>query len=205
MTQSKSATTPKAKLSRKEIRERAAARQQFYSRLTWGAVVILALIVLGYAGWQLVRPRPGVGVPQMGRTHIEVGAPHEAYNTDPPTSGPHYAQPVSAGFYDEAPPDENLVHSLEHGYVIIWYNCTSLAEGNCQSLKTQIRGVLDRAGPVGLFSDIKKLIAVPRPKMDALLALTSWGRLLKLGAFDEAVILDFINNLRGQAPEGNVP
>jgi hypothetical protein len=46
-------------------------------------------------------------------------ASHEPYNTGPPTFGPHYVPPASAGFYDQALPDETLVRSLEHGYVVI--------------------------------------------------------------------------------------
>lgn len=193
-----------ARRGQKEVLRAKQERQLRMVRLAWGAAGLIALAVILYFGWRVFGPKPGQSFPFQVRQHIQLGDPHEPYNSDPPTSGPH-AAPVTAGFYDDALPDENLVHNLEHGYVIIWYNCTSLAEVNCQSLKTQIRGVMDRAGPISLFSDIKKLIAVPRPKMDALLALTSWGRLLKLGTFDEAVMLDFINTLRGQAPEGNVP
>lgn len=193
--------------SSKSIKERKLAerqRKQLIERLVWGAIGVVFLAALAYVGWIVFGPKPGQSIPTQGQQHIQLGDPHAAYNSDPPTSGPH-AAPVAAGFYDEAPPDENLVHNLEHGYVIIWYNCSSLTEAGCQSLKTQIRGVMDRAGPASLFSDARKLIAVPRPKMDTLLALTSWGRLLKLETFGEAVMSDFIDKLRNQAPEGNVP
>ena len=55
------------------------------------------------------------------------------------------------------------------------------------------------------LTEAKKLIAVPRSTMDAQIALTSWGRLQKLPAFDEAEINNFINKLRNQAPEPNAP
>jgi hypothetical protein len=101
-----------------------------------GAVGIAFLALLGYGAWNLLRPKPGQSVPQQARTHIQVGDAHEPYNTEPPTSGPH-AGTVRADFYDEAPPDENLVHNLEHGYVIIWYNCSTLEEAQCQTFKEQ--------------------------------------------------------------------
>ncbi len=48
------------------------------------------------------------------------------YSTVPPTSGPHFAQPVIADrkLYTPAdkPPMENLVHNLEHGYTVLWYD-----------------------------------------------------------------------------------
>ena len=89
------------------------------------------------------------------------------------------------------------MHNLEHGYVIVWYNCTSLDESQCQTFRTQIGNVVSSAGP--------KVVAVPRPDMDTLIAVTSWGRIDKLTRFDEAEIGDFINSFRGRAPEGNAP
>ena len=48
------------------------------------------------------------------------------YDTVPPSHGPHFAQPaVSARkFYTAAdrPPVETLVHNLEHGYTVLWYD-----------------------------------------------------------------------------------
>ena len=42
------------------------------------------------------------------------------YNTNPPTTGRHYEIPAQDGIYGEAPQDEQLVHNMEHGRVIIW-------------------------------------------------------------------------------------
>ena len=44
------------------------------------------------------------------------------YNSNPPTSGNHNPQPAAFKIYDNAVPKENLVHSMEHGGVIVWYN-----------------------------------------------------------------------------------
>ena len=48
------------------------------------------------------------------------------YEVSPPSSGPHYATwaPFDKKFYtaDDRPPVPNLVHNLEHGYTILWYN-----------------------------------------------------------------------------------
>ena len=203
MMQSKSVTTPKAKSSKKEMQARARARQQRNSRLTWGAAALLALAALAYGGWQLFRPRLGVSVPEMGREHIQLSVPHEPYNSDPPTSGPH-AAPIQAGFYDEAAPDESLVHNLEHGYVVIWYNCAGMDEVACDAFKAQIRDVMERAGTVDL-SGATKVIAVPRPTLPGPIAATSWGRLYQPEAFDAAELLTFIKEFRKKAPEPNAP
>jgi hypothetical protein len=48
------------------------------------------------------------------------------YDTIPPSSGNHFAVPITPAlaFYtaEDRPPLENLVHNLEHGYTIVWYD-----------------------------------------------------------------------------------
>ena len=48
------------------------------------------------------------------------------YTTIPPSHGPHFAVPDVSGrdFYTAAdrPALETLVHNLEHGYTILWYD-----------------------------------------------------------------------------------
>lgn len=48
------------------------------------------------------------------------------YDTVPPSNGPHFAQPDTdkREFYTAAdrPPIEALVHNLEHGYTVLWYD-----------------------------------------------------------------------------------
>jgi Protein of unknown function (DUF3105) len=43
------------------------------------------------------------------------------YPTIPPASGPHDPTPLTAGIYDTPPDVYRMLHSLEHGAVIIWY------------------------------------------------------------------------------------
>ena len=55
------------------------------------------------------------------RDHIQDPAQKLNYRENPPTSGKHFAVPADDGLYNGAPPpDTALVHSLEHGRVIIW-------------------------------------------------------------------------------------
>src|SRR5215211_3386847 len=42
------------------------------------------------------------------------------YDDNPPTEGRHYQEPAPDGLYFEAPQDEQLVHNLEHGRVVVW-------------------------------------------------------------------------------------
>ena len=61
------------------------------------------------------------------RTHVEDGTV-EKYATVPPSYGPHWGSPVfpARTFYTarDKPQMEQLVHNLEHGYTILWYDDT---------------------------------------------------------------------------------
>lgn len=157
--------------------------------------IIVAVLLVGSVTWairQSNRPVPGEAVPIQGQEHIPQGQSHPAYNSDPPTSGWHYDQPADAGFYETPLPDEELVHNLEHGHVIISYDCNKLA--NCETVKTELRGIVDR------FQQWK-VVAVPRENADAPLALTAWGRIDKLDTYNENRIVAFIRYWRDRGPE----
>lgn len=150
--------------------------------------IAIALAVGGFLVWayfQLSKPLPGEAVAEMGRNHVPVGTV-VTYNSNPPTSGPHYAEWTRAGIYDQAPDDRNLVHSLEHGYVIIFYHDKTLK---------------DRLAKLAQDLRVWKLIVIPRDNLDAPLALTAWTRILKLQSVDEAKIRDFVNTFRDAGPE----
>jgi hypothetical protein len=44
------------------------------------------------------------------------------YPSQPPASGPHAPTTLAAGVYSSPPPMDALVHSLEHGAAIVWYD-----------------------------------------------------------------------------------
>lgn len=127
------------------------------------------------------------------------------YNSDPPTSGRHYASEFDAGFFDEADlaglpayPEGYLVHNLEHGYVIFWYNCAVWGEAGCEPLKSGIQNVMAEFGGV-------KLIAFPRASLRVPLAMTSWGRLQEFKSFDAELARRFVRANRYHAPEPDAP
>jgi hypothetical protein len=84
------------------------------------------------------------------------------YNSNPPTSGRHYAVPADDGAYSTAPSDEQLVHNLEHGRVIIWFK-PSLPKDTRADLKA-------------LFDeDTYQMVLVPRAKMPYEVAASAWN------------------------------
>ena len=135
------------------------------------------------------KPLMGQAIPIQGQTHIQRGEKHPAYNSNPPTSGWHYGDGVGgSGIHDSEVPDELLVHSLEHGAVILSYNA-SLPASDVEKLKQIFRQTTGKG------------VMVPRSNLDVPIALTSWGRLLKLQTIDEKKIKAFFTTNSDRGPE----
>ena len=168
----------------------------------WGGLALLVLLALGAMIWQGVRPATGESVSVMTSSpHITIDTDPGSYNSDPPTSGLHYPEEATAKFYDTnyyTYPAGYLVHNLEHGYVIFWYNCNALSESDCADLKTQIKSAMDDLGGI-------KLIAYPWPSLDVPVAMTSWGRLQKFETFDPLEAKAFVRSNLNRSPEPNAP
>lgn len=73
------------------------------------------------AGCAPVEENPATG----NQEHVPDGTPVD-YARLPPDSGPHYNHwaPFTTRFYavEDRPEIQELVHNLEHGYTIVWYN-----------------------------------------------------------------------------------
>ncbi len=186
--------------------------------LITGLVLILAGV--GFFIFNETKPRPGTDIADLGRGHVPIGTKID-YNSNPPTSGPHYEIWVKPGVYDRPQEDRNLVHSLEHGYIVISYNCDlgNTNEGSKKDNKTATEDSTQSAKLTDKYDaeDCKKLISdltaiyeqkgknriviVPRPDLDIKLALTAWGKLDKLDNFDKKRIENFIDSNRNKGPE----
>src|SRR3989304_1960421 len=75
-------------------------RQQLKGSLIWGGLGLGVLAIIGLIVWQGVRPRTGEEIPIMTSTHIAVDSDPGEYNSDPPTSGPHYPEEAQTGFHE---------------------------------------------------------------------------------------------------------
>lgn len=139
-------------------------------------------------------------------SHLNEGTPIE-YSTSPPVGGPHYNSPMSAGFYKEGDdqlnlfqPEGYIVHALEHGYVAIWYNCSTLSPEDCDGLKEQVQNILDE--------NSFKIIAFPWSNMTEEVVMTSWEMEYRFpNGFNQDDAVEFIkaNRSNPRAPEPNVP
>ena len=130
-------------------------------------------------------------MPDEGATHVSEGT-KVTYQSNPPTSGSHWQDPLLDGIYEKEKPDEALVHSLEHGRIWISYQ-PSLPQSAIDQLKS-------------IASEQKRVILTPRALNEAPIALAAWRRLdtfsLLVGdTVDEQRIVDFIERYRDKGPE----
>ena len=202
-----------SKSTRERIRSK--RRRERTRIIVIGAIIAIA-VVAGIA-WLANQSREresgeAVEIPQVQPVeemaeiaHVAEGTDPGPYNSDPPTSGKHYPTQAFADFIEEDGlesfgdfPEGYLVHSLEHGYVIFWYNCDVLIDTECEDLKDEIQQVMGRVGDF-------KVIGFPWPTLEEPVVLSSWGRLLRFDEFDPNVAEQYVRNFRNQAPEPNAP
>jgi len=137
----------------------------------------------------------------QGRSHIQSPATFN-YNSNPPTSGSHYAiagtAPTPTGVHLQPIPDEDQVHNLEHGHIGIQYN----------NLPDSVRSALEG------FTNARDtyVFMAPRPSLPASvqLAFTRWDQLITCASpTDPAGVVKlataFYNDFHGLGPEGALP
>jgi hypothetical protein len=148
-------------------------------------------------------PFLGRWYPSQGHTHLNAGEPDDfVYSSNPPTSGPH-REMFTDTFVSPVPlPKYVQVHLLEHGNVLLQYNCS------CPDLASALASIAmvydvhlmptNELQPTS--ADVQNgedqglaVIVAPYPNMKSRIALTAWTRLATLDALDKAKILSFIN------------
>ncbi len=115
------------------------------------------------------------------------------YATSPPVGGAHNPVWANCGAYDEPVPEENVVHSLEHGAVWIAY---------AEDLDaTQVDALAARAEA----SD--HVLVAPYPGLGDAIVLTAWNRQLAVGSAADPRIDAFVETYVDgpTAPETSAP
>ena len=153
-------------------------------------IIIGGILLASNQNARLSKPLMGQEI-QVSEGHVPDGT-KLTLSSNPPAGGEHYGDNTAhAGLYDMShiPADGYLVHSLEHGAVILWYNPKELADNQISKLKD-------------VFSSIGgKSIMVPRTDLPVPLALSSWGRILKLQTVDSQEIKSFFATNMYRGPE----
>ena len=191
------------RLHAREAQRQREKGRQLRNRLLLGAAAVVAVAAVVFFVIRSVDNQPGRFVQIQGTAHIEKGTAHAAYNSSPPTSGPHWniggEAPAAWGIYKEPIPDEAQIHNLEHGGVAIQYNCR-----DCPDLVQQIEDFYNRWTPdhrLALFPQSTKIIVAPYYNMPTRIALTAWGRIDTMESWDEERAVRFIQAWRNKGPE----
>lgn len=175
-------------------------------RLNWAiaaGIVVLAAAGAGY-WWQqgqieqsfealAAQGQPALerveSMPSQGTRHLAPGESH-SYGERFPTSGPHDRTPTAPGFYEDPRPPTRLVHALEHGHVVVYYDAPGEA-------------VLERLRDWASVYDghWDGVVATKKPGLGETVVLTAWTKILRLTPFDPAAAAAFIDAYRGRGPE----
>ncbi|GAC1314940.1 MAG: hypothetical protein NVSMB2_05280 [Chloroflexota bacterium] len=131
-------------------------------------------------------------------THVAADSPLQ-YSSRPPVGGQHYPtwypdygvvdDPVAPGYW---------VHNLEHGAVVLLYQCPN----DCADTRAQLRTLYD-----GLPRSTSARVSAPRmlvtryDDMDSQYAVVAWGHKLVLNSLDAAPIDAFYEKFVNRGPE----
>lgn len=164
------------------------------------------LVVVAALWWVAnIRHREFVALAESGRGELQArvvtepsaGRGHDAaaggYDHRFPTSGLHNPTWIDPGFYTERQSKARLVHSLEHGNIVIYY-----AEPGEEALERL------REWAARYDDQWSGLVLVPAAGLGRSLVLTAWTRRLTLDEFQPELAAAFIDAYRGRGPENPV-
>ena len=148
------------------------------------AVAVVALLVFTFA----LTPKPANyagggagdvsainGVEAFTNTagHVETAV---TYEQTPPAGGEHNPAWLNCGVYDQAVPNENAVHSLEHGAVWVTHD-PDISDAELDKLKAQLPSTY--------------VILSPYDDLPAPIVLSVWNAQLQVDSAEDARIVDF--------------
>jgi hypothetical protein len=146
--------------------------------------------------------------PIEGRTHVALCAVVD-YRTNPPSSGNHYPIWASYKTYSSPIPEGFWVHDLEHGAVVLTYNCAVGAaadSGTCNdeiaAAAAMIASLPDDPECDALGQGVRRRsVLAPDPKLNVRFAASAWGWTLRADCFDDPVFRAFETAHYGHGPE----
>lgn len=195
--------------------------------------IFVGLMVLAGGGWLMRKGKvlgtvfelPGEAVADQGREHWGRAELEKfVYNSNPPTSGPHDPDWIRPGVYDSPQDKYKLIHSLEHGYVVISYNCQAPSPKSQTSIFSvrahEDEGDLDNdevsspsASPIPSCElgdqlksfveklGLKRVIVNPNLEINKRIVIVAWERILKMDSFDEELAEKFVRAFHNKGPE----
>jgi hypothetical protein len=135
--------------------------------------------------------------------------PLSSYPTQPPTSGPHNVTPLASGEYPDSPPIDQVIHSLEHGAVVIWYDPAALTSQELTDLQTFFNKTAEREHVIVAPYDYPQEGEAGQLPEGKQMVLVAWQRMETCNTVSLPAAFEFVyhyaarsnSDYRGVAPE----
>ncbi|WP_394843425.1 DUF3105 domain-containing protein [Pendulispora brunnea] len=127
-----------------------------------------------------------------------------AYNSNPPSSGPHDQDWAAFQEFTDPVPQRNYVHDLEHGAVVFLYRCDLPGAGDCNAITELFRSTVSGLPDDPICANETKrvrTVITPDPRIDVPIAATAWGWTYRARCIDPASLAAFVRDHYGQGPE----
>lgn len=174
------------------------------SKVVWWTVgSVVAVLLIGAIVASIVfAPAPpasyqagGTGAEIEGVETFDNATSHVEGTVDypqaPPAGGPHNQIWLNCGVYEQPVPNENAVHSMEHGAVWVTYDADELSADELSTLKSHLPS--------------SYVILSPYADLDSPVVLSNWNHQLAVDSVDDERIPEFFEEYwRSQdVPEAN--
>lgn len=171
------------------------------------AAIVLIVAGIGYYFWSsgsekntfLKDAASGGSITSKIKTTASKGTAHlrpgesQNYQDAYPTSGPHEPKSTQTGFYTTRQRPTRLVHALEHGNIVIYYD--KPGDEVLETLRSW----------AALYSGAwDGVVVTPSAGIGQMIVMTAWTKRLSLEKFNRADAAAFIDLFRGRGPENRV-
>ena len=121
------------------------------------------------------------------------------YPTAPPVSGDHYPVWAAYGSYDYEIPAGYLVHNLEHGAIVLSYDCPDGCAEEVSAARAHIEGL--PTDPRCSADVSHQVVLAPSNSLGSRWAGAAWGFALRAECFDADAFRTFYEEHVGRGPE----
>jgi hypothetical protein len=183
--------------ARRQAKAEAEARQRRAEfRAKWIRRGILLVIIVGLTWFFFLRTQRPTEIAgheldlfsesQGSPPHVDTPV---AYPMTPPVSGQHAPTPMGCGTHAEQPPNETMVHALEHGAIGLLFDPERAAEEDIRELEAIVAD-----------SD-SHVFSAPYSGMETTFSIISWGEMMRLDELDAPAIDEYIDTFIEGGPE----
>lgn len=158
----------------------------------WVSITAVVLAIGLAVAFVIIREeanRPSLDAVQTFKVVQEHVATPVSYAQTPPAGGEHSPVWLNCGIYDKPVPNENAVHSMEHGAVWVTYQ-SSLPADKVEALRSSLPSTY--------------VILSPFDNLPSPVVASAWGKQIKLDSADDPRLAAFVKEYR-QGPQTPEP